>query len=178
MTEENDPVGEGSFKKNLRDFWQWAKDSKETLTKVYQNTKVIMDLEKKLKEIDGKIGELRIETQTEKQKMQADIEAKIDRSTESLKEFFDRLLEQQRDHHREMMAQQDQKTAILLDQQDRKFAAIADQQDQKFAAIADQQDQKLRMTMEAFLNTQDHVVAEIKADIRDLRNTNLLRGPN
>lgn len=167
MTEENDPSGDGSFKKNWRDFWQWAKDSKETLTKVYQNTKVIMELEAKLKEIDGKIGELRIETQTDKQKMQADIEAKIDRSTESLKEFFDRLLEQQREHHREMMAQQDQKTSMLLDQQDRKFAAIADQQDQK-----------LRMTMEAFLKTQDHVVAEIKADIRDLRNTNLLRGPN
>jgi hypothetical protein len=44
MTEENDPAGDGSFKKNWRDFWQWAKDSKETLTKVYQNTKVIMEL--------------------------------------------------------------------------------------------------------------------------------------
>lgn len=167
MAEDDTPEGEGSIKKNWRDFWKWAKNNKELLTKAYQNTKVILEIEKKLKDIETTIGDFKIETQTDKQKMQADIEAKIDRSTESLKEFFDRLLEQQREHHRDMMAQQDQKTAMLLDQQDRKFASIADQQDEK-----------LRMTMEAFLKTQDHVVAEIKADIRDLRKTNFLRGPD
>ena len=166
MTKENDPADEGSFKKNWRYFWQWAKDSKETLTKVYENTKVIVELEKKLKDIDKKIGDLSIEAKKDNQELQVAIEVKIDKTTEGLKEFFNRLLEQQREHNLAMIAQQDQGTLMLLDQQDRKFAAIADQQDQR-----------LRMTMEAFLKTQDHVVAEIKADIRDLRNTNSLRGP-